>query len=74
MKASVSKLMLTHLNFLVNKLLQLLNIQILMYQSIPSLTIPRAKPQGIFERENSLPPPLAQRKCETPTLGAEKSG
>ena len=43
-----------------------------MYQSISSLTIPRANPGDFFERANS-PPPWAQRKCETPTPVAEKS-
>ena len=40
----------------------------IMYQSIPSLTIP----PGNFLK-GRIPHPQAQRKCETPTPGAEKS-
>ena len=46
-----------------------------MYQSIPSLTIPPPpgqNPWRIFGK-GKFPFPWAQRKCKTPTPGAEKS-
>ena len=50
----------------------LLSYLAIMYQSIPSLTIPpRQIPREFFERANS-PPSRAQRQCEIPTPGTEK--
>ena len=44
----------------------------IMYQSVPSLTIPPGQtPEEFFERAN-LPPP-EHKKCETPTPGTETS-
>ena len=50
----------------------LLSYLAIMYQSIPSLTIPpRQSPREFFEMANS-PPSQAQRQCEIPTPGTEK--
>ena len=46
-------------------------IHTLMHQSLRSLTISRATPREFLK--GRIPPPQQQRKCETPTPGAENS-
>ena len=43
--------------------------ELLMYQSIPSMTIPPGKPPGNFLK-GRISHPRTQKKCETPTPGA----